>query len=735
MVRALVEEGRAVSSKASSEVRIEAMTHGVAHAILTAVAVWFASALAPRGSGLPIDEAWVHQALARTLVESGSLALVPGQHDWAYTSPLWDILLAINFSYVKIDPARWAFGVNVALHVASVNMVYALVARDVPRGCSVFAWRLACLGGAVAIACSADLVGYVASGCETTLFIALVLGSIWLAARDRFVAAGILGALAGLTRPEGVAVGLLVAVFAIAQTRNKKLGAGVAAPAVVVGGILWALVASGRVHLATTMWTGRHWAWFETSAGLPDSTLRSEIASAWITRLSDSMGFARHQPALVWIACGLAAYGALRIALVRGTTGARLLLAWGVIQTWFMFRYLISQGPGGAWQPFVPILFVFCTAVGSALAVWDLAARAGGLTPRLAGAGALVAFVWAGLGYEGLLSQGTAHHLAVADLEATLLEMGARIDDTLPDSAVVASFDSGALAYVSHDAVVDIGRLANDDVALLVERGRSWEYLKQKGVTHVVLPEGFASRLHLDDNPAVAVKPVSTLSALSRSFTLYEISYTGGPAPRRVLPARWANRGMWDDARMLPRRDRLLAEHMLGILAEWDVPVQLAILGEPRPIGGGIRENTKDEGVPCAIQLGRWGVDADECELVGPTAKVRAALVDELKPYIDASDLGGAARAIPHILTRIRRSTDERFVPLLPPSRPAAPGGKGGQPWVAPWWGIAMASITFLALCALGFYAKSAEQRSIWIQQARTWLRTIAKALRAHPAP
>lgn len=676
--------------------------------------MWFASALAPLGVGLPSDEAWTHQVIARSLVEHGSLTF-PGVQGAVFASPLWDVLLAINLATIKVEPARWAFGLGVVCHVAAVNMLHGIVADDPPKGVAKLPWRLACFGGALAVACSADLIGFVASGNETALFVALVLGSAWLATRDRYATAGVVAALAGVTRPEGFAMGVLIAVFAYARTREaSRSEAAIAAP--LVGGlVVGALMSTGTLQLASTMWSGRYWSWFEMSAGLPDSDLIVELVSAWITRLGDSMGLARHHPALVWIACALAAYGALRLALVRHATGARLLLAFGVVQVWLMLHCLAQQGWGGAWQPFVPLLFVFCASIGSALVVFDLGVIALSSSSRVATAAGVAATIWLVPAYDGFLAQQSAYRLGVADIEATLLEMGDRVS-ALPENAVVASYDSGAIAYLSRRPVLDIGRLANTEVASLAEHGRVWEYLRDKNVTHVVLPDGFASRLHLDDNPAVAMKSTATVSALSRSFSLYEVSYTGRPGPRLVVTPRSERRAIRDDEHLVPRRERYLAEHALAVLDDWEVPVDLAVAGTPRANGGAV----------CAIDLGRLGVDARNCDRIGPPSSVRAALAEQLQPFLDACDFGGAARAIPQALAKVRRSSDDEFVPLLPPTRPPSPDGRGGVPWTAPPWGLALALATLCATCAAGLYAASLDRKA----SLTAWLRAMPSMLR-----
>ena len=87
-----------------------------------------------RVDGFPLDDAWIHQVVARTLAESGTLGYSPGAHGAAVTSALWPGLLAINFRWLHVDPALWAFGINVVATVAAAQIAFSIFRRPSGRG-------------------------------------------------------------------------------------------------------------------------------------------------------------------------------------------------------------------------------------------------------------------------------------------------------------------------------------------------------------------------------------------------------------------------------------------------------------------------------------------------------------------------------------------------------------------------------------------------------------------------
>jgi len=94
------------------------------------------------GLGLPLDDAWIHQVVARTFAETGTLGYAPGQHGAAATSYLWAALLALNLKVLHLEASRWALLLNSAAALATGQLLFTLVDGARPEGVEVKTWRV-----------------------------------------------------------------------------------------------------------------------------------------------------------------------------------------------------------------------------------------------------------------------------------------------------------------------------------------------------------------------------------------------------------------------------------------------------------------------------------------------------------------------------------------------------------------------------------------------------------------
>src|SRR5262249_28665870 len=140
-----------------------------------AALAWFAPAV----SGFPLDDAWIHQVVARTFVESGTLGFAPGEHGAAATSYLWALVCAVDLQLVHLDPVKWTVLVNGAATLASGQLLFDLVARVRPIGFGATTWRVVALGTAMLAGTSAHALWFAWSGMEASLLVALTLLAVW----------------------------------------------------------------------------------------------------------------------------------------------------------------------------------------------------------------------------------------------------------------------------------------------------------------------------------------------------------------------------------------------------------------------------------------------------------------------------------------------------------------------------------------------------------------------------
>lgn len=709
--------------------RINALLGGALAVLQTIALFWFATP-----TGLPLDDAWIHQVVARTFAESGTLGYAPGEHGAAATSYLWAALLAVNFRWLHVDPVRWAFALNLVAQLATGQLLFALLARGEPAEERSTA-RLGAFACALLACTSANVLWYAHSGMEAALFVALSVTAVWAATAPAAslrlaLLAGVASGLAGLTRPEGAPLCALLVGHVVLRRRSipdawRRMAA-IAGPALIAGVLYVGSNLAKTGHATPTTLSGRRWLWFEMTAGLSGFDRARDFVEAWITRLS-SYTFDTGAAA-AWVMVALAAYGAYRILRCQND-GARLLFAWAALHTVAYVFMLPTPGHGGRYQPFVPLLYVVSIAQGTRVVAQALARTVLRGGARVSAAFSFAALLpWVVLGLACTAKLRDAHALAVAHIDGTEIATG-RFVDALPRGELVASFDIGGIGWATRRPILDAGGLSDPSTATLLQQGRIWQHLASRGVRWIVLPEGgepvlpvidrFVSRLHLD-NPAVRLTRVhqeetpferwqpailATWNAAPKQV-VYRLELTGAPGPPDVpLPPAAARRAIHDEAGLLPTNERLRAERSLAVLEAWGVPVNVHLLAraDARPLAG-----RGEEG--CTIHLGAWGIESAGCDAVADPAVLQSVLHEHVGRYLVVWDLGGAARAVPHAIALARRLRDPRF---HPPLAPVAMPQEEQRPSTA-GWGLGVVVGIFAALFA--------------VQQGHAWRRRSQRA-------
>ncbi|HVH42876.1 MAG TPA: hypothetical protein VM925_11055, partial [Labilithrix sp.] len=560
-------------------------------ALQVATIAWFSP-----GRGLPLDDAWIHQVVGRTFAETGTLGYAPGQHGAAATSYLWAALLALNFEVLHVDPTRWALLLNGAATLTTGQLLHSLVLRARPSDVDRLEWHVTSLVTTLLASISPNLLWFTCSGMEAMPFVALSLTAIWAATDDaasmrRATFAGFAAGALALLRPEAAPLGGLLAVHAFLRKRHRTI-APIAAPWIVCVAVYVGSNVAKTGHALPSTLAGRRWLWFETSSGLSRGVRALDFLDAWTTRLGTytfDTGLT-----VVWILIALAAYGAVRLVRTRASVshdGFRLLVVWALFHAAFYALLLPTPGHGGRYQPLTPLLFATCLPLGVALLLREIG--------RLVGFADKVGFAWfAALGAAPWIALATPvaqalrhdNALAVAHIQGTELAAGAFVDQ-LPEGAV-ASFDIGGIGWASKRRVLDLGGLSDPKTATVLESGRISTWLEENRVRWIVLPqsyeptlpvfEDYRTRLHLAENPSLRIEPVrsfetpfdkwepsirSTWNAAPKQV-VYEVRYTNLPGPREVpMDAPDALRSIPDPARLVPARERVVAEHMLAMLA------------------------------------------------------------------------------------------------------------------------------------------------------------------------
>lgn len=654
-------------------------------ALQLASAVAFVSPLS-RESGFPLDDAWIHQVVARTLATTGTLGYYPGAHGTGATSYFWAALLAFGH-LLHLPPVGYTdvLGVLCALVTGQglLDLAWPRTKADVgveraPE--AVVAVAIACAGG--------ELTWYAFSGMEASLVCALLVMAMQparlrvLPLRRRALGAGTLAAYAALTRPDLIPFGLLVALYLVKDVERERRREA----------LLWTLApwAAGCLLyfgsnalfagtlLPATM-KGRRWLWIE-SAGGNTGLLASakELLFAWAYRLRQfTLGVSSNEA--FWVALGLAVLG-VRDALRKRTLALVWLAGFAVLHLAVYVAILPTPGHGGRYQPLVPVLFVYFVATGSFALVRALVGKRG--TPArvlsVVFAVALVA-VFGNAWWEWRL----ANAAAIAHVNATEKKAGEAVA-ALPADARVASFDVGAIGYFSRRPLLDLGALTTPFVLPALVHEEVADLLVKEHVTHLVLPAGvdvdqpdlsnFGFRLRVVDHPGLRLEPLATFES-DRATWLRGVWYTQNATFRQRLyavtksecptirppvspPGAWSVDG-------IPKADRARVTAAYAKAAANGLCVRVGKT-PPEP------------------SVGCWSVSLDDIPRLGaaPPATVRArddaaiALRLHAGPHLARGDVANAAVAVLHALASVvRADLDPCFFTALPAIERALPPG------------------------------------------------------------
>jgi hypothetical protein len=229
--------------------------------VVQMAALWILGRGISPAAGFPLDDAWIHQLVARSLVETGTLGAVADHPLSGATSLLWPLVLSFNHAALGLPPALFSVLVNAVLYVVAGQLLLRLLLRDgMVLG---VAWTLAALASI-----AGNHVWFVFSGMEATALIALfvALALVWTSGRPTpgaALVAGLLLAAAVLVRPEAVVAGgvLLLSSRWLAWPVKRAILALVPVAATVIGLLV---VTLGR---GPSTMTGRRWMWLASGRG------------------------------------------------------------------------------------------------------------------------------------------------------------------------------------------------------------------------------------------------------------------------------------------------------------------------------------------------------------------------------------------------------------------------------------------------------------------------------------
>jgi hypothetical protein len=483
--------------------------------------------------GFPLDDSWIHQEIARNLVQYHSFGFTPGVTSSGSSSTLWTLILSLNYLlFPTHSPVFFPLILNSILITLS----------------GVLLWRMAVLDGlpvlyAIALALLPALCGnYVwlaFIGMEHVLFVTLSLTAIllWFRGKESRTVIGVrsavglrtsllagitLGAL-GMTRPEGLALGVLL--FALYRWCGRTLPDVFRAAAVAV----LFLVPSFLINLKTSgsllpmTLSGRRFLFSGTDKlHVGRSTVRGLTMETYQKVIQHNFFHTTSSWAMVGVV--LAFYGCF-VLLRRFPNRSAILVLWAILHYASYCFTLPATGHGGRYQPFVLVLFPSLIAI----AIFDLLAIVSGvLLPRaraiLSSAQAVVLVSIVALTALTLPRWNAALRDSIYNIDHCHLKMAEYLNEHYPPGTKMGVFDIGTIGYFSHIDLIDLGGLVDRHYLPYLLSGRVPQYLEEKGASYVILahngsegnddgtgsPTRFGDALHLFNNPNLRMEEIHT---------------------------------------------------------------------------------------------------------------------------------------------------------------------------------------------------------------------------------
>lgn len=432
------------------------------------------------GFGFPLDDPWIHLQFAQNLADYGAFSYYKDELVTSgSTAPLYTLLLAAGL-LVTNNEMVLSYILGVLMYLSAV-IVFLRVSEEAFPG-----RRWLAFGGSLLIALEPRLHWAALSGMETTLFIALLFAALHFYAARKPLALGISAGLLLWTRPEAI-------IFFCAF---------------VVDVMFKALVANRSVPKRPDehSWLIRSIAvaaLFGAAYALFNFTLSgSLLPNTYAAKLKYYSGTGRNFPQEVFnyltsghllILAPFCGIGIIRviIQIARRHTSSGLiplLFAGGMfLAYWIKLPYLYQNG-----RYLMPVLpfYVFLGLVGIE---WGLTSGLGYLKLRvkeqmaarvgIALLGVIVVqfsyYAWTG---RSIYQESCKY---ISDRQVTTAHW---IREHLPEHAVVATHDVGAIAYYSQRKIVDmVGLITPEMIPRIGHLELLKEFLREQQVTHLAL--------------------------------------------------------------------------------------------------------------------------------------------------------------------------------------------------------------------------------------------------------
>lgn len=472
----------------------------IAGAVLLIAFIYLLASQISYAIGFPLDDSWIHQTYARNLALRGEWAFRPGIPSAGSTSPLWSALLAIGF-LLHLSPFIWTFFLGAitlfSLAVLCEWAVRTLVESYQPR----FPW----IG--IFIAFEWHLAWAAMSGMETLLHGLIVTTVLVLLMTNspRYLPLGLLTGLSVWVRPDGLTLlgPVLLTIVLIEKDSRSRLAA-----------IVRYLIGFGSLFVPYLL--------FNLAIGgapMPNTfyAKQAEYAS-WqtipiISRLGQMMLQLLVGPSLMLLP---AVIGWLVKSVRQKMWGSLSALIWCAGYFFLYISRLPVYQHGRYLMPGMPILFLFGLLAFAEFDKGKMFARYHWIAQTIWRA----SIVMLSIGFIFLGAKSYAQDVTV--IESEMVVTAKWVAANLPQDALIAAHDIGALGFFDYHELIDLAGLVSPDVIPFIrDEPRLSNYLNQRGADYLIAFPDFYPLMTANAEKTFVTNSPTTLILGQKNMVVY----------------------------------------------------------------------------------------------------------------------------------------------------------------------------------------------------------------------
>jgi len=438
---------------------------GLALASVISMAVYLVASVRYYGLGFPLDDSWIHLTYARNLTVHGEWAFQPGKLSAGSTAPLWTAILSVGFK-LKFAPYIWTYLLGAFL-LWGMGLVGEMTLR---RVCLVYQGRVPWVG--LFLILEWHMVWSAASGMETllhALVVTMVLGMLMSGSR-RFMTLGLLAGLSAWVRPDGITLLGPILAHALAGGEDGKKRWWDFSLSLIGFASLFVPYLLFNLVLAGTPMPNTFYAKQAEYAVWQERPFLSRFGEMSLQFLAG--------PSLALLP---GAIGWLVVSVRKQDWGTLAGMVWFAGYTLLYAERLPVYQHGRYIMPAMPVFFL-----------WGLAALIEFSNSKTFGRYHwMVATGWKFL--SGILclafwlTGASTYSEDVALIESEMVASAKWVAENVPQDAIVAAHDIGALGYFDNHTLVDLAGLISPEVIPFIrDEEKLVKFLDESGASYLI---------------------------------------------------------------------------------------------------------------------------------------------------------------------------------------------------------------------------------------------------------